>query len=227
MICRTISSHAVSSIPVRFWFSHPHGCIQMFGSRRWFIDFFLQCNFFHPCAFVSLSSTWMHTNVTMWMIRRTVSSTTLFLHRCGFVIPSSTWMHTNVTPCGWFVELFRPQCCFFIHMDLWSLIHMDAYKCYVHVDDSSFLHPTRYLFIHVRLWFSHAHGCIKCNSMWMFHRTISSTTQCLHPYAFVILTSAWMHTNVKSMQMIRRNISSTTIFRHPCAFVIHLDAYKC
>ncbi len=82
--------------------------------------------FLHPCAFVSLSSTWMHKNVTMWMIRRTISSTTLFLPRCGFVILSSTWMPTNVTPCGWFVELFRPQCCFFIHMDLWSLIHMDA-----------------------------------------------------------------------------------------------------
>jgi hypothetical protein len=123
-------------------------------------------------------SAWMYANVkSMSMICRTISSTTLFLHPCGFVILSSTWMHTNATPCRWFVELFRPQCCFFIHMDSWF---SHPHGC-IQMDNSSFFHPARYFFIHVRLWFSRAHGCIKCNSMWMIRRTISSATQFLHP----------------------------------------------
>ncbi len=159
------------------------------------------------------------------MIRRTISSTTLLLHPCGLVILSSTWMHTNVTPCRWFVELFRPQCCFlhpygfvilsstWMHTNVtftWTTSHFSS--------NMIFLHPCAFVILSCTLMHKILH--VDDSSNYFVHNTLSSSICSCDSL------TTWMHTNVKSMQMIRRTISSTTIVLHPCAFVIHLDAYK-
>jgi hypothetical protein len=160
------------------------------------------------------------------MIRRTISSTTLFLHPCGLVILSSTWMHTNVTACRWFVELFRPQCCF---LHPYGFVILSSTWMHTNV---TFTWTTSHFFIQHDISSSVAFVILSCtwmhkilhvddSSNYFVHNTLSSSVCSCHSRIHMDAYKCKVHADDSSNYLIHNDIL------HPCAFVIHLDAYKC
>jgi hypothetical protein len=109
-----------------------------------------------------------------------------------------------------------------------SFIHMDAYKCLVHVNDDSSTFSSNAIFLHPCPF-------VSLSSTWM-HKNVTHVDDSSNYFVHnAVSSSIWICDSLIHMDAYkckvyaddRRTISSTTIFRHPCAFVIHLDVYKC